>query len=726
MMNNAEIVYAKSEPRQTIKDHTGALLDNMRLLKQAYGERIENLLPERHRTIFWDILSLVIRYHDLGKIHTKFQNKIREKIGLPLLMVIVDKEIPHNFLSPAFFGTEIFEYEKDIIRAIIQAIVFHHEGRNLPNFNEIEKTIQEEIEARKLLVGDIVNPPDSLWTGYERYYKTRITPNNDIYVFYLFLKGLLHRIDHASSAFTDIEIKDDSLSGKILEFLSHKGDLRPLQQYTMSNKDKNLIVVASTGIGKTEAGLLWVGHEKTFFTLPLRVTVNAIFDRVANEKEIGYKNAGLLHSDSLDYLNYAGYDTSFEIYKNSRQLSYQVNISTIDQLFTFPFKYGGYEKILSTLLYSKVIIDEIQSYEPRIAAIILKGLHEIYKMGGKFLIMTATLPQTYLDFFKDIGVEVEYKEFLTDKKRHRIKVIEDSLNMAFDTIQALASKKKVLIIVNTVKQAKQVFRALKDKGCSPKMLHSLYIVEDRKRLESDIYEFAGGRENHGIWITTQLAEASLDIDFDVLFTELSSLDSLFQRMGRVYRHREYDGNKPNIFIYTQDCSGIGSIYDREIFNFSKEGIKEFDGMFLQETNKITMVKNIYSKEKLYNTQYYDEFKKALRILENIMDYELSKQDAHNILRDIYSVRIIPLEVYEWYSDEIMEKAKILMASKDRMERLKAEQFVNNKSMNIPYFRVKQEKASLASVNKLKGIYILNKKYCPCEGLIVDELVSNVI
>jgi CRISPR-associated endonuclease/helicase Cas3 len=46
-----------------------------------------------------------------------------------------------------------------------------------------------------------------------------------------------------------------------------------------------------------------------------------------------------------------------------------------------------------------------------------------------------------------------------------------------------------------------------------------------------MFDFARN-QSHGIWITTQIAEASLDIDFDVLFTELSSLDSFFQRMGR--------------------------------------------------------------------------------------------------------------------------------------------------------------------------------------------------
>ncbi len=216
------------------------------------------------------------------------------------------------------------------------------------------------------------------------------------------------------------------------------------------------------------------GTEENIFNLPIRVAVNSIFSRVYDNTAINYKNAGLMHSTSRDYLNYAGYETPFEIYKNSRQLSCQVNVSTIDQLFTFPFKYGGYEKILSTLLYSKVIIDEIQSYEPRIVAIILKGLQEINRLGGKFLIMTATLPDIYLDYLKKWDIPFEYREFLSEMRRHKIKIEGKRIKTALKKMQTLSLDKKVLVIVNTVNQAKQLFKLLKDNGSFPKMLHSLY------------------------------------------------------------------------------------------------------------------------------------------------------------------------------------------------------------------------------------------------------------
>ena len=53
-----------------------------------------------------------------------------------------------------------------------------------------------------------------------------------------------------------------------------------LQKYMLKNQNKNVIAVAQTGMGKTEAGLLWIGDNKGFFTLPLKTAINAIYNRI--------------------------------------------------------------------------------------------------------------------------------------------------------------------------------------------------------------------------------------------------------------------------------------------------------------------------------------------------------------------------------------------------------------------------------------------------------------
>ena len=66
-----------------------------------------------------------------------------------------------------------------------------------------------------------------------------------------------------------------------------------------------------------------------------------------------------------------------------KKLSLPLNISTIDQLFDFVFKYKGYEMKLTTLAYSKLVIDEIQMYDPDLLAYLVCGIRLIHKQGGK-------------------------------------------------------------------------------------------------------------------------------------------------------------------------------------------------------------------------------------------------------------------------------------------------------------------------------------------------------
>ena len=63
------------------------------------------------------------------------------------------------------------------------------------------------------------------------------------------------------------------------------------------HKNDNVVVIAPTGSGKTEAALLWLDGEKGFYTLPLKVSSNAIYDRI--KKKYFYEDVALLHSDSM-------------------------------------------------------------------------------------------------------------------------------------------------------------------------------------------------------------------------------------------------------------------------------------------------------------------------------------------------------------------------------------------------------------------------------------------
>lgn len=76
---------AKSFPRETIIEHTDNLLEAFNLLKETYPN-IKN--------INWDLLRLACIYHDLGKMNTKFQNKIAENINREVEGNWDEKKVP--------------------------------------------------------------------------------------------------------------------------------------------------------------------------------------------------------------------------------------------------------------------------------------------------------------------------------------------------------------------------------------------------------------------------------------------------------------------------------------------------------------------------------------------------------------------------------------------------------------------------------------------------------
>ena len=643
--------YAKSEPIESIKEHTEKLLKNLKLLKKLYEKEIISSIDiEKER--FWELLEIVCKYHDIGKVYTPFQNMILNKLGKEIIKTPFSYDIiKHEQLSPMFVPIEKYNLSEKEITLVYQAIYYHHERDNKEINNAyirsiIEEDIQPQIEKIKEELNYEIE--EKLNTRYTKYIKKRITEGEDLYKEYCVIKGLLHRLDHSSSA--NLEVEDDTeenIADYIDAFIKSKhSEPNELQEFCRKNNDENLVVIGSTGVGKTESALYWSNGEKTFFTLPLRTSINAMYDRI--EDTIEYKHTGLLHSTALEYLEEKDeFTNEEEKYNQSKNLCEKITTCTIDQIFPFVFKYKGYEKMYATLEYSKIIIDEVQAYSPEIVAVILKGLEMINKIGGKFMLMTATLPRIYKEELEKRKINFKFNQYLKPIKRHKIRLEEKEIIDDIDKIKEKAKNKKVLIIVNTINKAIEIYLKLKTREIGNiNLLHSRFIYKDRNNKEKQIKEFSNNKDKSGIWITTQIVEASIDIDFDYLYTEMSTLDSLFQRLGRCYRNREYKENEENIYIYTKNASGIKYIYDEEINRKSIELLKEYDKKILEEKSKVEMVDKLYSKEMLEGTKFLETFISGKKALENIIDYKTSKKVAQRLLRNIENINLVPKNIYE--------------------------------------------------------------------------------
>lgn len=654
-----DIAEKTEEKQKTLKEHHKDIVTCAEMFFLEYGE----YFTEKEKKLVVE----ACRIHDLGKVNLVFQAMICPKLAEKFhIDVRKTPQIPHGFLSAVTISLDEFDDLSELFSdkdfgPFITAVYYHHDREDYYNSPAIRKYAEkyymkqiEEYLNRKIRKLNCSNLDDLLFRN--NVYTGKYIPDSNAWKEYLLIKGLLNKFDYTVSAGYEnaesaIDLHEKKLVKNIEKFLNRK-ELRPAQKFMKMNRDKNLIVIAPTGSGKTEASLLWMNGEKSFYTLPLKVSSNAIYLRIKENYE--YKDVALLHSDAMAvYLReYNGNEDIGEKYERSKMLSQPLTVCTVDQLFRFVYRALGTEIFAATLKYSKLVLDEIQAYEPRVIATIIYGLKMIQEMGGKFAIITATFPPVLKYFMEQYGL-VEGKQYIfkdfTGKEyqvekypRHKVEIRHSEMNL--DEIRLRGKNRKVLVICNTVSKAQKLYKKLE--GENVWLLHSKYIRRDRVFLERKIMEFSESGES-GIWITTQIVEASLDIDFDILYTEMCTADSLLQRMGRCNRKGCYCPNEANIVVF-DNRNGVSegkrrSVYEDKLYDRSLELLSKYEHILFSEDKKTAYMNEVYSVDGVKETIYFENIQKDLKLFSEIHPTEYSADEAE--VRDIRSVTIVPENVY---------------------------------------------------------------------------------
>lgn len=712
-----DIYYAKSiNENISIKEHAQMVLDSYHELLKLKNKYFNDELNK--------MIETSIKYHDIGKVNTIFQEKMRRHYN--------SDEIPHGYLSALTIRLKDLDpaiKEFKHFKTIINAVYYHHR-RSIYNEKEIENFAKNHFEKQLEYYLESQYPGvryDNLNRIYTRDLSSPITKLEE-WIEFVIVKGILNRCDWSASGNLAIEIEaEQSMKDNILK----RFDLNSVQKFMMENYNENVAIVASTGAGKTEAALLWLNDEKGFFTLPMKVSANAIYQRIKEHYLLPIDNqnkVAILHGDC--YKLYDNNDNDLANYHNARNLAYPLTVCTIDQIFKFAYKALGTEHLLATLKYSKVIIDELQAYSPDMLATIITALKYIHKIGGKFAIITATLPQFILDELSTCNIK--YKRFIGNiDNRHKIMIHEDDMLNDLDNILEDAKTKKALVICNTVNSAQKLYIKLLelDSNTEIHLLHSRYTKKHRQILEDDVIEFSKSNRT-GICISTQIVEASLDIDFDVLYTYLSSIDSLIQRMGRVYRKRENSNQLVNVHIYTFK-DGIGCVYDKIIYERTLDVLKDYHNQMFLEEEKIKCMDRVYDRKELEKTKYMKIYNEKMEYLSNLTALQVEKSEVDNKFRNINSIFILPERFYN-----LKEVEKLIDCIKsDENKTTKRYELLNNLiDYCIPYTIYKPLKSSgyidIKSCIKGEAIHRARCKYDFDDkihkgiGLVINEIDDN--
>lgn len=207
---------------------------------------------------------------------------------------------------------------------------------------------------------------------------------------------------------------------------------------------------------------------------------------------------------------------------------------------------------------SFLVFDEVHTFEPALglqSALVLG--ERAAKMAIPFVIMSATLPQDFLvslrERFGRDHVEIvngQRVPAIDGPERHvTLEVRSEPLTAQAVLTHAQASK-KVLVVVNTVQRAIDLFEEVRQAWDGRTLLaHSRFYDDDRQSKERDIESLFGKEAviDRCLLIATQVVEVGLDISCDLLLTDIAPIDALVQRIGRCARW----GGRGRVIAFTE-------------------------------------------------------------------------------------------------------------------------------------------------------------------------------
>ena len=371
-------------------------------------------------------------------------------------------------------------------------------------------------------------------------------------------------------------------------------------QATMDLSTPSLVILeAPTGIGKTETALYlaqrWMGEgtqKGLYVAMPTTATSNQMFDRVAEFVTTHYGAQAqplLVHSQAElreQDITMSEDQEKTETLEDDNRVSALAWFLPRKRSLLVPFGVGTVDQALMSVLLTKhffvrllglshkvVIFDEVHAYDVYMSTLFKRLLEWLRALGTSVIILSATLPEStrrelaaaYLGLdAKKVTLPQEDYPRLTCVTLQRPQVTR--LNPPPDRMLGLewmprtpaeiaARLKKELhaggcaaVICNTITRAQKVYQAVKDSeaGCEVILFHARFPYFWRKEIEADVLRKFGPRRdpNHenperppkAIVVATQVIEQSLDLDFDVMITDLAPMDLLLQRVGRLHRH----------------------------------------------------------------------------------------------------------------------------------------------------------------------------------------------
>jgi CRISPR-associated endonuclease/helicase Cas3 len=337
------------------------------------------------------------------------------------------------------------------------------------------------------------------------------------------------------------------------------------------------------------------GHRGLYVALPTKATGNAMFGRTleflrgqgpGRSLDLQLLHGAMLLNDVFQDLRLSdihdsetggGVRAAEWFTHKKRALLSEYGVGTVDQalLTILPVRHQFVR--LWGLANRVIVFDEIHAYDAYTGTLLIHLLRWLVAMGSSVALLSATLPPSFRRKLAEVvgaeipEVEAEYPRlsiftpglveqthFQADAARCqtiRLERIAPGLPAIHRELEKHAAG-MCLALLNTVQRAQELYRLFPDgellerkgqrvgkrlsDGTEVFLFHARFPAEQRQEREDEalaVFGKEGKRNGRKILIATQVAEQSLDLDFDLIVTDLAPVDLLLQRAGRLWRHQ---------------------------------------------------------------------------------------------------------------------------------------------------------------------------------------------
>lgn len=267
-----------------------------------------------------------------------------------------------------------------------------------------------------------------------------------------------------------------------------------------------------------------------------------------------------------------------------------LGVGTIDQALLAVLMARHQSLRLLGLADKVLIVDEAHAYDAYMQEELKRLLEFQAGLGGSTIVLSATLPLAVrrslaAAFAKGLGqaaptLEKQGYPMVTlvsgeganeEGRAHRAEL---GRTLTFERLgsedeadarirEAVEAGAAVAWVRNSVDDAIEAFERLRAAGVEADLFHARFAMGDRLVIEAEMVARFGKKgdpaKRRGVLVATQVIEQSLDLDFDLMVSDLAPADLLLQRAGRVWRHqresRFQQEKGPRLLVLSPDPEG---------------------------------------------------------------------------------------------------------------------------------------------------------------------------